>query len=146
MEPLSKQASSWQVWKNQCLGFLNAYNEKDVPAMLSYFSEDATCHFIPLGDAGKGNVHDLGQSIWTSIIDCFPNVENTVDSIISEDGGIRAQVSIRGKQAKDFLGLPNKGLSFESGHIFVFKLSPVHNIEHIDIHWDHEDFVRQLGS
>ena len=59
---------------------------------------------------------------------------------------VRCQVVIRGTQAKDFAGIPNKGKSFDSDHIFIFRLNPTGKIERIEIEWDHADFQRQLGA
>jgi hypothetical protein len=54
-------------------------------------------------------------------------------------------VVIRGKQAKDFAGIPSKGKHFESDHIFIFHLNEQGKIDDIIVDWDHQDFCRQLG-
>ena len=84
--------------------------------------------------------------MWNYLIDCFPDLDNTVHSVSHEEGKIVAKVSIRGTQAKDFAGITSKNLSFDSEHIFVFTLNESNEIRHIDVTWDHADFQRQLGS
>ena len=80
-----------------------------------------------------------------SLIASFPDIDNTVHSIKTEHGMIRCLVSIRGTQAKDFAGIVNNGGSFDSEHIFIFQLNENHQIKHLEIDWDHADFVAQLS-
>jgi hypothetical protein len=51
---------------------------------------------------------------------------------------------IFGKQEKEFAGLPPKGNSFDSEHIFIFRFNEAGKISDLKIDWDHESFVRQL--
>lgn len=133
--------------KNACVEFMFAYQQKNVDKMLSFCDPDGEINFEPLGDGGKGTIGELGKGIWTALIDCFPDIDNTVDASIAEDeGSVRCQVVIRGTQAKDFADIPNKGLHFDSDHIFIFHLNPSGKIDSIKINWDHNDFKKQLGS
>jgi predicted ester cyclase len=133
--------------KNACVSFMFAYQQKNIDKMLSFCDPAGEVHFKPLGDAGKGKIGELGKAIWTLLIECFPDIDNTVDAAVAEDGdSVRCQVVIRGTQAKDFAGITNKGKSFDSDHIFIFHLNDQNKIDSIEISWDHEDFKRQLGS
>lgn len=133
--------------KNACVLFMFAYQQKDVEKMLSYCNPDGEVIFQPLGEAGKGKIGELGKGIWNLLIDCFPDIDNTVDAAVAEDGdSVRCQVVIRGTQAKDFAGIVNKGKKFDSDHIFIFHLNDENKIDSIKVSWDHEDFQRQLGS
>ena len=133
--------------KNACVNFMFAYQQRNVEKMLSFCDPQGTIFFKPLGDSGKGKIYELGKGLWTSLIDSFPDLDNTVDAAIAEDGEtVRCQVVIHGTQAKDFAGIENKGKHFESDHIFIFRLNPAGKIENIEIEWDHEDFKRQLGA
>ena len=146
MDTLVKQQQELSL-KNACVSFMFAYQQRDVDKMLSFCNPEGEVYFKPLGDSGKGKIGELGKAIWTSLIDCFPDIDNTVDAAIAEDGDtVRCQVVIRGTQAKDFAGIPNKGKSFDSDHIFIFRLNPTGKIERIEIEWDHADFQRQLGA
>ena len=133
--------------KNACVSFMFAYQQRNVDKMLSFCDPGGEVFFKPLGAQGKGKIIELGKAVWTSLIDCFPNIDNTVDAAIAEDGEtIRCQVVIRAKQTKDFGDIPNKGKEFDSDHIFIFHLNPAGKIDNIEIGWDHEDLKRQLGA
>lgn len=146
METLQHQQLKLSL-KNKCVEFMFAYQQKNVSKMLSFCDPEGTVEFIPLGEAGKGRIGELGKNIWTMLIDCFPNIDNTLDAAVAEDANtVRCQVVIRGTQAKDFAGIPNKGKSFDSDHIFIFHINSVNRIDYISVEWNHTDFSRQLGS
>lgn len=133
--------------KNACVEFMFAYQQRNVDKMLGFCNTDGRVHFEPLGEGGKGKIGELGRAIWTSLIDCFPDIDNTVDAAVAEDGdNVRCQVLIRGTQAKDFADIPNKGEHFESDHIFIFHLNGQNKIDNISISWNHANFKKQLGS
>jgi ketosteroid isomerase-like protein len=133
--------------KNTCVQFMLAYQQKNIDKMLSFCDADGTVEFLPLGGAGRGKIGELGKGIWTALVDCFPDIDNTLDAAVAEDEDtVRCQVVIRGTQKKDFADIPNKGLHFDSDHIFIFHLNPEGKIDHIGVFWDHVDFKRQLGS
>ena len=132
--------------KNACVSFMFAYQQRNVEKMLSFCNPDGEIFFKPLGEGGKGKIGELGRAIWTELIDSFPDIDNTVDAAIAEDGdAVRCQVVIRGTQAKDFADISNKGKHFDSDHIFIFRLNERGKIDRIEIEWDHADFKRQLS-
>lgn len=132
--------------KNACVSFMFAYQQRDVEKMLRFCNPQGEIYFKPLGEAGKGKIGELGKGIWTSLIDCFPDIDNTVDAAIAEDGdAVRCQVVIRGTQQKDFADIPNQGKHFDSDHIFIFHLNDDRKIERIEVEWDHADLKRQLS-
>ena len=146
METIVQQQTELSL-KNACVQFMFAYQQKDVDKMLSFCDPEGDIYFEPLGEGGKGKIGELGRGLWTALIDCFPDIDNTVDASIAEsEGSVRCQVVIRGTQAKDFADITNKGLHFDSDHIFIFHLNPEQKIDSIKINWDHQDFKRQLGS
>ncbi|MFT3749273.1 MAG: nuclear transport factor 2 family protein [Agriterribacter sp.] len=133
--------------KNACVNFIFAYQQKNVDKMLNFCDPDGTIYFKPLGDAGVGKIHELGKGIWTALIDCFPDIDNTLDAAVAEgEDSVCCRVVIRGTQEKDFGGIPNKGGHFDSDHIFIFRLNPDNKITDIQISWDHDDLKKQLGS
>jgi hypothetical protein len=131
--------------KNACVHFMFAYQKKDVMLMLSFCDPEGEVNFKPLGESGKGKIGELGKVLWSLLIDCFPDIDNTVDAIVSEGENVRCQVLISGTQAKDFAGIENKGKHFDSDHIFIFHLNEHNKIDHVRIEWNHEDFLRQLS-
>lgn len=133
--------------KNACVEFMFSYQQRNIEKMLSFCDPDGSIHFEPLGDAGIGAIGELGKNLWTALIDCFPDIDNTLDAAVAEDKStVRCQVVIRGTQAKDFAGIKNKGQHFDSDHIFIFHLNPDNKIDSIRISWDHADFQKQLGN
>ena len=133
--------------KNACVEFMFAYQQRNVEKMLSFCDPRGAVFFEPLGDGGKGTIGELGKNIWTALIDCFPDIDNTLDAAVAEDENtVCCQVVIRGTQSKDFAGIENKGEHFDSDHIFIFHLNPYNKIDSIRISWDHADFQKQLGS
>jgi hypothetical protein len=146
MDILVKQQQELSL-KNSCVNFMFAYQQRNVEKMLQFCDPQGTVFFKPLGDSGKGKIYELGKGLWSSLIDSFPDLDNTVDAAVAGDGdSVRCQVVIRGTQAKDFAGIVSKGKSFESDHIFIFRLNNAGKIENIDIEWDHQDFQKQLGA
>lgn len=146
MDTLVKQQQKLSL-KNACVEFMFAYQQRNVERMLSSCELDGEVNFIPMGDAGKGTIGELGKAIWSGLIDCFPDIDNTLDAAVAEDDNIvRCQVVIRGTQAKDFAGIQSKGQHFDSDHIFIFRLNEKNKITSIAVSWDHADFQKQLGS
>jgi hypothetical protein len=145
MDTLVKEQHELSL-KNACVGFMFAYQQKSIDKMMSFCNLDGEVHFESLGDAGRGKIGELGKGIWSGLIECFPDIDNTLDAAIAEDDNVvRCQVVIRGTQAKDFAGIENKGKHFDSDHIFVFHLDDNNKIDSIKVSWDHADLVRQLS-
>lgn len=141
-----EQDSLFLSWKNRTVEFMKAYQEQDVDNMLSNCAQDCTVAFLPMGSEGKGNVHKVGRAIWSAIIEAFPTIDNTINSVVLENGDIRCEASIAGKQVKDFAGLVSKGNTFEEEHIFIFKMDEAGRITAIMVDWNHESLVEQLSA
>lgn len=149
MEALKKEAHLdplFLLWKNRTVNFMKAYQEQNVDEMLANCTPDCTVAFLPLGDTGKGNIHEVGKATWSAIIASFPTIDNTVNSVVMENGDIRCEASITGKQVKDFAGLVSKGNTFEEEHIFIFKMNDAGAITSVSVNWDHESLVKQLSA
>jgi hypothetical protein len=144
MQTLEQQKLSL---KNKCVEFMFAYQQKNLARMLSVCDPQGEVEFLPLGAAGKGRIGELGKAIWGALIECFPDIDNTLDAAVAEDSNtVRCQVVIRGTQQKDFAGIKSLGKQFDSDHIFVFHINGENKIDHITVEWDHEDLQRQLGA
>ncbi|MEP6845795.1 MAG: nuclear transport factor 2 family protein [Panacibacter sp.] len=131
--------------KNACVEFMFAYQQKNINKMMSLCDPNGSVHFTPMGDSGKGKIGELGKGLWSSLIECFPDIDNTLDAAVAEgENTVRCQVVISGTQAKDFAGIPGKGKHFDSDHIFIFHLNDENKIDNIIITWDHADFKKQL--
>ena len=146
MDTLVKQQQELSL-KNACVEFMFAYQQRNVEKMLGFCNPDGEVHFLPLGESGKGKIGELGRTIWSLLIECFPDIDNTLDAAVAEEENtVRCQVVIRGTQVKDFAGIVNKGKHFDSDHIFIFHLNSNNKIDSINVSWDHADFQRQLGG
>lgn len=142
---IAKESFTELTRKGTCVEFFSAYQEHDYVRMLALFAPDATIEFSPLGDRGKGTVADLGKTLWMALMDCFPDIDNTIDTFENEGNTIVCKVNIFGTQAKDFAGIVSKGLRFESDHIFIFQFDDDDNITSLVINWDHQSFCKQLS-
>ena len=146
METIKKENLTELTRKGTCIEFFSAYQDLDTERMINLATADATVWFRPLGEDGKGLFREFGKTVWSLLIDCFPDLDNTVDSMISEGDVVECKVAIFGTQEKEFLGLPAKGLRFESDHIFIFRFNDNDQIIDLTIDWDHESFVKQLSG
>ena len=70
--------------KNACVEFMFAYQQRNVEKMLSFCDPKGSIYFEPLGNAGKGTIGELGKGLWTALIDCFPDIDNTLDAAVAE--------------------------------------------------------------
>jgi predicted ester cyclase len=146
METIKKENLSELTRKGTCVEFFSAYQDLDIERMLNLATPDVRVAFIPLGDDGKGLFGEFGKNVWSMLMDCFPDLDNTVDAMVSENETVQCKVVIFGTQKKDFLGLPARGLRFESEHIFVFRFNEDDQIVDLTINWDHTGFVSQLSG
>lgn len=148
MKTLTQQPESLDILskKGTCIEFFSAYQDFDLDRMLSLCSSNGEVFFEPLGDAGKGNIHETGKAIWAALMDSFPNLDNTVKSQTFNEGdnSVSCVVTIFGKQEKAFAEIPSKGNEFDSDHIFIFRFNEEGKITNLKISWDHEGFVGQL--
>jgi hypothetical protein len=135
------------------LRFFEAYRSHDVEAMVDACSERADFHYAPFEMWGKqrvlrghGKVYGIGKVLWTGLIESFPDLSNDVTSIHADDsGGVAAEVTIRGTQAKVWGALDNRGRSFAVPHLFRFRVGAEGLIEEVSAYWDGADMNRQLG-
>lgn len=146
MQTAQQESVSALTRKGACLAFFNAYDDLDTARMIGLAAPNATVHFLPLGNDGRGSFWEFGKAVWDLLIDCFPDISNTVDSLTAEDDRVMANVTIEGTQAKDFMGVVSKGRRFTCDHIFVFRFNEVDQIQQLTIDWNHAEFVNQLGG
>lgn len=134
--------------KGTCIEFFSAYQDMDVDRMLSLCEQEGTISFVPLGPDYSGKIYETGKAVWSALMDSFPNLDNTVKSqqYDATTDTVTCQVVIFGKQEKEFAGLPPKGNSFDSDHIFIFRFNEDGKISDLNIQWDHESFVSQLSK
>lgn len=132
--------------KGICIEFFSAYQEQDVTRMLNLCTKDGLVYFEPLEELGSGLISEVGKNIWITLVDCFPDLDNTVTQLqwIEESNAVQCRVKIFGTQKKEFLAIPANNLRFDSDHIFIFKFDDQTKIREIRILWNHENFLQQL--
>lgn len=132
--------------KGTCIEFFSAYQDMDVDRMLGLCDPRGTIAFEPLGADYAGKIYEIGKAVWSALMDSFPDLDNTVKSQQYDESidAVSCKVVIFGKQEKEFAGLPAKGNSFDSEHIFIFRFNEEGKISDLKINWDHESFVNQL--
>lgn len=118
--------------------------------MIGLAAPDATVHFLPMGDGGRGSFWEFSKTVWDLLVHCFPDISNTVDSLHTHSDAqanvIIANVTIGGTQASDFMAIVSKGCRFDSDHVFVFRFNGADQIQDLTINWDYVRFTEQLGS
>lgn len=133
--------------KGTAIEFFSAYQDLEVDRMIGLCDPEGEIHFLPLGEGGKGKINELGKNLWLSLMDSFPDLDNTVTSTRADEAGnVVCGVKIFGTQAKDFAGIVSKKKKFESDHIFIFHFNEDEKIDRISIDWDHQSFSQQLGA
>jgi steroid delta-isomerase-like uncharacterized protein len=126
--------------------FFAAYNAHDVGRMVAACSEDARLRYVPMGDHGRGKAREVGQAIWSGIIDAFPDLTVTVQAVFGDDRNAPAEVLIGGTQRKDFLQIPSRGRHYGLPHAFLLRLDGRGQIAEIAAYWDNASFHSQLSK
>ena len=86
--------------------FFAAYNAHDVGRMVAACGEDARLRYVPMGDHGHGKVREVGQAIWSGLIDAFPDLAVTVQSAFGDELHAAAEVTMGGRSGKTSSGSP----------------------------------------
>jgi ketosteroid isomerase-like protein len=130
--------------------FFAAYDKHDVNKMLAECNESAELRYVPMGSQGRGKVHELGKAIWANLIDAFPDLHVTVQSMFGDECNIAAEVMIGGTQRKDLVfgevRIPSQSKHYELPHAFLLKLNEIGLITEIAAYWDNASFYAQLDK
>lgn len=133
--------------------FFDAYRTRDVEHMVDLCAEGADFRYVPFEVwtrqrvlRGEGEVRTVGKAIWTTLIDAFPDLTNTVTSLdADDDGNVAAEVTIGGTQAKAFGAIACTGGHYELPHLFLFHVCGDALIDDVVCYWDNADWKKQLG-
>ncbi|WP_235362738.1 nuclear transport factor 2 family protein [Burkholderia sp. A9] len=126
--------------------FFDRYRQHDIEGMLALFAPDATIDYVPIAATGAAAVQ--GAAIWTALTDAFPDLSNEIDAIHADGAGRHAtvEVTIRGTQAQDCLGIRHRGKSFSLRHAFVFEFDADVRITRLTAYWDNVKLFEDLGK
>jgi steroid delta-isomerase-like uncharacterized protein len=133
--------------------FFDAYRARDVERMVDLCADGADFRYVPFEVwtrqrvlYGEGKVCTVGKAIWTTLIDAFPDLTNTVISLgADDDGNVAAEVTIGGTQEKAFGAIAGTGGHYELPHLFLFHVHGDGLIDDVVCYWDNADWKKQLG-
>jgi steroid delta-isomerase-like uncharacterized protein len=125
--------------------FFALYRNHEVAKMTGLCSPNGRFVYVPLGEAGRGSIAEVGQRVWSSLIEAFPDLTIVTHSLF-DDGAddAAAEVTLSGTQARDFAGIPSKGRHYTLPHGFFFHVE-AGRIERIAAYWDNLSFQQQLS-
>jgi steroid delta-isomerase-like uncharacterized protein len=139
--PVTSVTAALQVART----FFDAYDKHDVDAMLSLCSDEAQVRYVPMGAQGTGPAAEVGKTIWSGLLDAFPDLHVRPGLTFGDDRYVAAEVMIGGTQEKDFLDIPSQGRSYDLPHAFILEVDDG-MIAQVTAYWDNSDFYRQLGA
>jgi steroid delta-isomerase-like uncharacterized protein len=135
---------------NAARSFFVAYDRHDVNKMVAACNQNAELRYVPMGNEGRGQVHELGKAVWANLIDTFPDLHVTVQSMFGDERNIAAEVMIGGTQRKDLVfgqvRIPSQGKHYELPHAFLLQLDESGLITQVAAYWDNASFYSQLGK
>jgi len=133
--------------------FFDRYRRHDVDGMTDLCSLNAEFSYVPFELWGKqrvlrgdGKVHTVGKTIWHGLIASFPDLTNTVHTLVAnDDGDVVAEVDIGGTQQLPWAFVTPTWRRYDEPHLFIFRVSADSTIERITAYWDNAGINRQLG-
>ena len=133
--------------------FFDRYRCHDVDGMTDLCSLAAEFSYVPFEVWGKqrvlrgdGKVRTVGKTIWHGLIGSFPDLTNTVHTVVSnDDGDVVAEVDIGGTQQLAWGSVTPTGRHYFAPHLVIFRVGTDGLIEHITAYWDNAGINRQLG-
>ena len=133
--------------------FFDRYRRHDVEGMTDLCSLSAKFSYVPFEVWGKqrvvrgdGKVRTIGKTIWDGLIGSFPNLTNTVHTVVAnDDGDVVAEVDIGGTQHLPWAFAAATGRRYDEPHLFIFCVGANGLIERITAYWDNASINRQLG-
>src|ERR1700757_5218727 len=125
------------------LRFFEAYRRQDVEGMVDACIDNANFRYVPAEVMrkqrvirGDDKVRGVGKTWWSSLIDAFPDLTNSVQWIGNDDeGNVAVEVTISGTQAKAFGTLENSGKHYDLAHLFLFHVNREGLIDDIVAYW-----------
>jgi ketosteroid isomerase-like protein len=133
--------------------FFDAYQRHDVNTMADMCTDNARFFYIPFEVWGKqrvlrgdGNVKTVGKTLWSGLINSFPDLYNTVYTVDSnERGDVVVTCDIGGSQQIAWGFAEPRGKSFSEPHLFVFHVDESGLIDKVKAYWNDAGINRQLG-
>jgi ketosteroid isomerase-like protein len=133
--------------------FFDRYRAHDVEGMTDLCSINTSFSYVPVELWGKqrvvrgdGTVGTIGKPLWTGLLASFPDLSNTVHTIIgNEDGDVVAEVDIEGTQQLPWGLIAPAGRHYREPHLFIFHVGTDLLIDSITAYWNDAGISQQLG-
>lgn len=133
--------------------FFDAYRGHDVEGMVDMCSVNADFSYVPYEMWGKqrvlrgdGKVNTVGKTLWTGLINSFPDLYNRVHTIdANDDGDVVVTCDIGGSQQIAWGFAEPTGQKFAEPHLFILHVDADGLIDRIRAYWDGAGINRQLG-
>ena len=133
--------------------FFEAYREHDVDAMADMCTDNADFSYVPFEVWGKqrvlrgdGKVKTIGKTLWTGLINAFPDLYNEVHEVDANDAGdVLVTCDIGGTQQIAWGFAESQGRAYREPHLFVFHVGEDGLIDRIRGYWNDAGINRQLG-
>ncbi len=133
--------------------FFDRYRAHDVNGMADLCSINADFAYVPVEVWGKqrvlrgdGKVATIGKPLWTGLINAFPDLTNTVHSIIAnDDGDVVAEVNIGGTQQLAWGMIRPAGRHYSEPHLFILHVGEDLLIDAVTAYWNDASISQQLG-
>ena len=133
--------------------FFGRYRAHDVNGMAELCGINADFSYVPIEMWGKqrvlrgdGKVGTIGKPLWTGLINAFPNLSNTVRSVVAnDDGDVVAEVDIGGTQQLAWGLIRPAGQHYSEPHLFIFHVGEDLLIDSITAYWNDAGISQQLG-
>jgi ketosteroid isomerase-like protein len=151
--PPGGNALSAQTAAGVVTGFFDAYRAHDVDGMTGLCSITCDFSYVPFEVWGKqrvlrgdGKVGTVGKVLWAGLINSFPNLSNTVHTIVANDeGDVVVEADIEGTQQLAWGAIVPAGKHYCEPHLFVFHVGDDLLIDSITGYWDNAGISKQLG-
>ncbi|MEV7502712.1 nuclear transport factor 2 family protein [Streptomyces sp. NPDC093018] len=133
--------------------FFAAYRRHDIEAMAEMCTDTAEFSYVPYEVWGKqrvlrgdGMVGTVGKTIWTGLINSFPDLFNEVHDIDANDAGdVLVRCDIGGTQQLAWGFAEPCGGAFREPHLFILRVDEDGRIGSVRAYWDGAGINRRLG-
>lgn len=153
MTAIENTVRSRQTAAAVVIEFFDRYRAHDVEGMTELCGINADFSYVPFEVWGKqrvlrgdGKVGTVGKAIWVGLINSFPDLTNTVHSVVAnDDGDVVVEVDIGGTQQLPWGSVAASGHPYSEPHLFVFHVDNDVIIDNITAYWDNAGISTQLG-
>jgi len=120
------------------LRYAEALNAHEFDNMDEFFNDE-----VLLG--GEPGTRDVVVTVLKGIVDAVPDIHWEVNELLFDRDGIAVRAINTGTPAKEWLGVPPSGRSFEIVEYAIYKVSDGRFVQMTNLH-DSAEMLRQLTA